>query len=292
MEDVDRKVTVAELREHLTGLAREVDATRQHEGFTAALRTMAQFWSYSPTNLWLIRRACPHATRVAGRRTWARLGRVPKQGATPITVLAPTRNGFPFIAVPVYDVSQTEGAPLAALDLTLAGDDGARVRELEHAARMLGVEVVEQRIAGHELGTTVVGESRGGTIVLAPGLVGLERCAVIAHELGHEILHQGERSRRRPRSVAERETEAEATSFVVMAALGMPSKAPAYIAWRGGSGKTVLASMVRVQRAARRILEATRRSRPFRAAVQRSGASSSTVETTAHDRFAEERIAA
>jgi antirestriction protein ArdC len=80
--------------------------------------------------------------------------------------------------------------------------------------------------------------------------------------LAHELLHQGERDRlarlRRPgprRTHAEQETEADATAYVVMLALGLPSKAPRYIAWQGGTGQVVLRSLRRVQQAAKRILE-------------------------------------
>jgi hypothetical protein len=42
-----------------------------------------------------------------------------------------------------------------------------------------------------------------------------------------------------------------------MTALGLPSKAATYIAWQGGTGTAVLASLGRIQRAARAILLAT-----------------------------------
>jgi hypothetical protein len=42
----------------------------------------------------------------------------------------------------------------------------------------------------------------------------------------------------------------------VLAVLGLKPPSPAYIAWQGGTGDTVLRSLGRVQRAARRILEA------------------------------------
>jgi hypothetical protein len=78
------------------------------------------------------------------------------------------------------------------------------------------------------------------------------------------VLHQEERARagarkRSPpvRSHAERETEADATAYVVLRAFGLDAPAPAYIAWQGGDGAAVLRSMTRIQRAARRILEAT-----------------------------------
>ena len=49
---------------------------------------------------------------------------------------------------------------------------------------------------------------------------------------------------------------ADATAYVVLAVLGLPSKAPTYIAWQGGTGLGVYRSMARVQRAARAILGA------------------------------------
>jgi hypothetical protein len=94
----------------------------------------------------------------------------------------------------------------------------------------------------------------GGTIRLRHRLPGRERAATLAHELAHEILHS--MRSRGEWSLRQVETEADATSYVVMRALGLPSKAPAYIAWHGGTGKLVLQSMKRVQRAARRILRA------------------------------------
>lgn len=96
-----------------------------------------------------------------------------------------------------------------------------------------------------------------------PRVRGLERVRWLAHELAHEVLHQAERTRaealRRPpreRTHAERETEAEATAYVVLTALGIAPRSPTYIAWQGGTGEQVLRSLGRVQRAAREILVA------------------------------------
>jgi hypothetical protein len=89
-------------------------------------------------------------------------------------------------------------------------------------------------------------------IFLRRRLPGRERAASLAHELAHEIVHamrsRGEMVHRQC------ETEADANSYVVLRVLGLPSKAPAYIAWHGGDGKLVLQSLKRVQRAARRVL--------------------------------------
>jgi hypothetical protein len=250
------------LEQRLEQLANEVDATRRDAGFRAALEVMARFWRYSPMNQWLISRACPHATRVTGARTWQRLGRTVRAGEHAIYILAPSSpSGFPYLAVPVFDISQTEGRELPELELALDGDD-APVEQIELAARHLGIRVDELDRRGHGLGVTVLGASLGGRIEIARGLRRAERMATLVHELAHELLHQGDQARRRgpERTHAEMELEAEATSYVVMRAFGLPSTAPTYIAWQGGSGHQVRRSMARVYRAAKKILDASVRS--------------------------------
>ena len=224
---------------------------RQDAGFRRALDTAARFWRYSPCNQWLIRIANPRATRVAGRRVWEALGRKVRDGEPPIHILAPTSPlGFPFISVEVFDVKQTRGRKLVLPDLILRGKTRtAKVAVLERAAAVLGI-----RVAPLLSDDGVLGCSVGGEIRIRPGLPQRERVAVLAHELAHELLHQGDQKQKR--SIAEVETEADATSYVVLRALGLPSKAPSYIAWRGGSGALIARSLGRIQRAARQILDA------------------------------------
>lgn len=248
-----------QLKAHLEELAKQVDAKAQEQAFREALRTMALFWRYSPLNQFLIRNQRPAATHVMARLKWEAIGRKVKEGEEPILVLAPTKPGWAtsFIGVPVFDVRQTRGRRVAALALSLRGAS-QQWRKLEQAAKALGIEL------GYcQLPPTVRGRSLGGRIEVLPGLPGRERTAVLAHEVAHEILHHAEGKRaavlKRPgprRTKAEKETEADATAYVVLAVLGLPSKAPTYIAWQGGTGNAVLKSMTRVQRAAKRILEA------------------------------------
>jgi hypothetical protein len=247
------------VKDHLARLAAEVDATRRDEGFREALRAMSLFWRYSLFNQWLIGQQRPGATMVNSRGRWLELDRKVKPGERAIEILAPTRRGevLRFLSVPVFDVRQTRGRKVATLDLALRG--GSRhVATLVAAAGQLGVEV-----AWVAPSPGWAGRSTGGRIEVREGLPGREKVAVLAHELAHEILHQAERRRaetlKRPgprRTHAERETEADATAYVVLLALGIPSRAPAYIAWQGGTGLAVLRSMTRIQRAARAILEA------------------------------------
>lgn len=260
---LDPNVLRAALKRHLERLAGAVDATRRDAGFLEALRTMTRFWRYSFFNQFLIAIQCERATAVTGRLGWEGLGRRVKEGERPLWVLAPSRRrggNTRFHEVPVYDLRQTRGRKLASFSLALYGGTH-HAATLERAAAALGVIV--ETVA---LPDDVRGRSLGGRIELRPGLSGRERAATLAHELAHELLHQEERRRaetmKRPgptRTKAERETEADATAWVVLTALGLPSKAPAYIAWQGGTGAMVLRSMTRVQRAAARILRAAGR---------------------------------
>lgn len=253
----DRKQLRDALRSQLVRLASEVDSTRRDAGFREALRAMSVFWRYSPFNQFAIRLQRPDATLVAGRRTWEALGRKVNPGEQPIAVLAPTRRTFGYIAVPVFDVRQTHGRKVPLVVATLRGRS-RHVRTLERAGVALGIEVVYA-----PQGTGIAATSHGGRVEVDPTLPGSERVRCLAHELAHEVLHQTERARalalKRPApalTYAQKETEAEATAYVVLAALGLEPPSPAYIAWQGGTGETVLRSLGRVQRAARQILEA------------------------------------
>jgi hypothetical protein len=248
-----------QLAEHLEALARDVDRLRADAGFQEALRNMARFWRYSLINQFLIMLQRPTATMVAGRRYWESVGRWVEPGERAIAVIAPSRKHgvLRFRDVPVYDVRQTRGRKLATVELTLGGRT-RHVQTLLRAAARLGVVV-----AFVQLPERVLGRSLGGRVEIDPAVRGRERAATLAHELAHELLHQVERKRaakaRRPvpqRTRAECETEADATAYVVLRVLGVPSRAPAYIAWQGGTGAGVLRSMTRVQRAAQAILQA------------------------------------
>jgi hypothetical protein len=252
----------ARLRASLEALATSVDRTRQDEGFREFLRTAARFWEYSPFNQFLIELQRPRAVRVAGRRTWESLKRRVKVGELPISILAPSGGGG-FIFVPVYDLSQTRGRRLPNIPTT--SRRGTRhVKTLERAAGQLGIALAYVNQADR-----VGGRSLGGRIEVDPAMHGVARVRVLAHELGHELLHQEARHKAltlkrppKPRNRAVEETEADATAFIVLSALGLEAESPSYIAWQGGTGAQVLLSMGRIQRAARRILVAAEKASP------------------------------
>ena len=91
------------------------------------------------------------------------------------------------------------------------------------------------------------GLSHGGKITLLSGMQPAEEFSTLVHEIGHEMLHRGERRSQTTKSV--RETEAEGVSFVVCQAIGLEngSSAADYIQiWHGDAN--LLRDRVRRQR--------------------------------------------
>ena len=70
-------------------LTAQVEALVSGDDWARFLAVAARFHSYSPNNVWLVLAQRPQATRVAGYRTWQRLGRQVNKGAKGIAILAP-----------------------------------------------------------------------------------------------------------------------------------------------------------------------------------------------------------
>src|SRR5207247_3740371 len=72
-------------------LAQAVERMADSETFGAWLRARATFHDYSFANVCLIVSQRPDATRVAGYKTWQKLGRQVRNGEHGIRILAPCR---------------------------------------------------------------------------------------------------------------------------------------------------------------------------------------------------------
>ena len=256
----------------LTESAIEGLATALEQGESEALRkyleTMARFHRYSFYNSLLIHWQRPDATHVAGFHAWKKLERSVRKGEKGIAILAPmvsrrtqaesteeeATGGLAvlrgFRAVHVFDVSQTDGKPLASLR-SIAGTPGEYLERMKELIAQRGIEVAHEYLFGGALG-----RSEGGVIRVRPGLEPAEEFAVLAHELAHELLHKDAVSR--PHCKIIRETEAEAVAHVVCTGIGMQSceGASDYIRLWQGDRNLLLASLERIRRAAAVILEA------------------------------------
>ncbi len=243
------------------------------EALQEYLGTMARFHRYSLGNLMLILLQCPHATQVAGYYRWKTLGRHVKAGEKGILILAPVRGPVPsrspraeanpedpepavesivaFRAAQVFDVSQTDGAPLPQF-ATATGDPGEHTERLRGLLRHLNIDLEYSEDL-----LTAEGLSRGGVITLRPGLDPAQEFSVLVHELAHELLHQTQKgSTRPPRST--RELEAEAVAYVVSEAVGLDTQGASsdYIQLYRGDAKTLTESLESIRRVSNRILAA------------------------------------
>jgi hypothetical protein len=234
----------------LRELADDVERLSSDVWFHRMLHGMARMRSYGVSNLILISHQCPTATWVRGHRQWEKLGRRLRPDAKPIWIVAPSRprQPWPFYAVKVYDVEQTEGPDLPDLRLSYAGDPETLPR-LEAAAARLGLAIEPLPLLTPP---EMLGAQHERRVLVREGLSPLARCRVLAHEYAHALLHP--EPPLPPHAVLE--AEADATAWFVLQSLGISFPSPAYIASHVGSGKTVLASMRRIRAASRAIIEA------------------------------------
>jgi antirestriction protein ArdC len=234
------------------------------EALTAYLKAIGRFHRYSLHNVLLIALQKPNASYVAGFRTWNELGRFVKKGEKGIMILAPivrrkaddedereetTRNIAGFRAAYVFDVSQTDGKELPQIGV-VEGDPCAYSDRLRRfaAAQRISVEYSEDIAPSR-------GTSYGGRIAILPSQSPAEEFSTLAHELAHELLHRGDR--RASTNKLMRETEAEATAFVVCQAVGLQtgSAAADYIQLWNGDVQVLTESLGYIRQAAAQMLE-------------------------------------
>ncbi len=235
------------------------------EALMGYLKAIGRFHRYSLHNVMLIASQNPNASYVAGFRTWNGLGRFVKKGEKGILILAPIvrrktekeedqeESSAPiagFRAAYVFDVSQTDGKDLPHIG-TVQGDPQ------EHSDRLRGFAEA-QRIAVEysEQIAPARGVSSGGKITLLSGQSPAEEFSTLAHELAHELLHRGDRRSTTSRQI--RETEAEATAFVVCHAIGLAtgSAASDYIQLWNGDAQLLNERLGHVRQAASQMLTA------------------------------------
>lgn len=237
----------------------------QSDALTQYLAAMSRFHQYSFGNIMLITAQRPDATLVAGFNAWKDMNRWVKKGEKGIVIIAPmilkkketapmldgdNETVLRFKAVYVFDVSQTEGDALPEFE-RVGGNPGRYLDRLKTFIASRGIVLTNDGVPGSALGA-----SSGGTIRIRPHLDSAQEFSVLAHELAHEMLHQGEN--KQPRSKKLVETEAEAVAFVITHAIGLDTGTAAsdYIQLYKGDKNTLAESLERIQRTSNTILEA------------------------------------
>ncbi|MGH9197348.1 MAG: ArdC family protein, partial [Acidimicrobiia bacterium] len=233
-----------------------------------------RFHNYSFFNQILIHSQCPNATRVAGFHTWRSLGRTVRKGEKGLAIFAPCvykrkedggglegdADAFVkvltgFRVVYAFDISQTEGEPLEALDavrpeLLCGGSPDGLWDALVAQANAAGFEVVRKRRL-NENGYCDFGSQEIG---VRSDVGDLQALKTLVHELSHALLHGDGLARDRSRQ----EIEVESVAFIVLSALDLDSGSysfPYVARWAGGDVKVIAETGTRVVGCAKSILQ-------------------------------------
>ena len=193
-------------RERLQQAARELLSS---EGWARWVRTRAMFHAYSAGNCMLLAIQCHQRgiapTRIAGFRTWLKLGRVVRKGETALRILAPVpvkrrdeqtgeeseERRVLFRTAFVFDVSQTDvldGAEPAALEPArqpLSGDSHAHLlAPLRGFAESLGYSVSFETIDGSVGGWC---DPKAKRIVVDADVPANAQLRTLIHETAHAL---------------------------------------------------------------------------------------------------------
>lgn len=254
---------------HIRDLAEQMRAGKS-EQLLRYLEFAARFHHYSFRNILLALSQRDDITQLAGVRRWNELGRRVKQGEKGIMILAPmtVRKKHPsdkptnpeadedepktvtfFKVVYVFDVLQTEGAPVPSF-INTSGDASAL-----HPAVM---NAIREENIGLEFAPNIpgcpgaYGASYGGRIIIRADLDPAEGFRTMVHEFAHEKLHkQGEKE-----SKTIRETEADATAFVVCRHFGLQCDTSDYLLLYDATPKILLERFETIRTTAGKIISA------------------------------------
>ena len=243
--------------------ANAIDTVRASERFEAYLRTQALFHDYSFGNCMMIAMQCPSASQVAGYQTWKKLKRQVRKGEKSIRIIAPVPfkkekadgtddTGMFFRCVSVFDVAQTDGEPLPAIDCPDIATSADRL-----LADLCGITAA--RGIALSFGTIpngAYGMSQGGAVTVDNTHSTGQQSKTLAHELAHESMHR-DKELRTTLTQSVRELEAESVAYVVCRRFGLDTsvRSSAYVTLWGGDTKTLRASLTRISSAARSIID-------------------------------------
>ena len=262
----------AKTEQALADLQTGIQAIHSSEEWTAMLNVASKFHQYSFKNLVLIHLQCHEATRVAGYKAWQELGRQVRKGEKGIMILAPctikvTENNcgdrpqdigsyrlVGFRTTTVFDISQTDGEDLPSVTTELYGDDAGLYDRLKQFAISRDFELtVDPSKAGE--GGYCQYKKDGSIRINVTETNPLSNARVLAHELGHALLHP-EAEYRGHGKASMKELEADSVAYCVLQHFGLDSSESSfgYIAgWNRSSEKAI----AQLQESGARIMEAT-----------------------------------
>jgi len=215
------------------------------ERFKAVLIMQSLMPNYSFNNIMLIRAQMKSANYVASFKRWKELGRHVLKGQSSIKIMAPRfkkeENKITgqsesklcgFMAVPVFDVSQTDGEPLPIdkADLTLPGESDEAIRIF--AWTKLLAEEDDCRISiAHANGARGYYSRNTHEIVIDSSLSVNHAAKTAVHELVHSRVHRINNDE----TSSELECVAEGTAFIICSYFGLDTSDYSFEYVRGWS---------------------------------------------------------
>lgn len=262
-----------ELKALETELKEGIKAIKNSDDFKKVLDYYSKFYRYSANNCMLILRQCPDASYVASFKKWNdELDRHIKKGEKAIKILAPIPkkyiketvnqetgevteeeiNYLTFKAVPVFDVSQTDGAPLPEIVHILSDEVEDFSKVLNQIASVSPVPVSFEDIKTGANGYYHLVDKR---IALKAGNPEAQTIKTLIHEISHAILADHQEKIASPI----REVEAESTAYIVCKYFGLDTAEysfPYIVGWSDSELEAVEQSLEIIKNTSRDLIEA------------------------------------
>ena len=222
-----------ETLEKLKNGLRNLKTTEEYINY---MKFMSMFYNYSFNNVMLIMLQYPEASLVAGYSKWRKWNRYIKKGEKAISVIAPIPrtvkkinektgeeeegNYLSYKAVPVFDISQTEGDPLPKFGID----------ELKQSVNFYEKTIDNLKLVSRApiyIDSKWKGEAKGyyntkkHEIHIKDGMSQLQTIKTMLHEIAHSFMHNEEKMKEEKTDINTREVEAESVAFVVCEYLGL-----------------------------------------------------------------------
>ena len=266
---------MADITEITESLQKGVSEVFTSGNYQAYLDAMSRFYDYSANNCMLIMMQCPTATLIASFRKWKEeFHRTVKKGEKAIRIIAPIQHKsvrmkrlldgseeeneatwLSFRAVPVFDISQTEGSPLPSLVEHLSGSVERYAELVDKLISLAPVPVSMGEVPGSALGYYSGMEDR---IVVQTGMSETQTVKTLVHEIAHSLLHR-KGSEQEDAERHTREVQAESVAYTVCKWIGLDTSEYSfgYIAgWSAGKElKTLQTNLETIRRTAKCIID-------------------------------------
>ncbi len=236
------------------------------QAFLDVLEWHSKFWRYSLGNTILIAIQRPTAIRVAGYKTWVKLGFNVRQGESGIAIRAPWLRKFTdpttgevterlvgYIPTYVFDISQTAEYPEKqppTIYTPVPGDWSALYEHLQLNILVKGVMVSDVPLPGD-----IHGINSDSHIRINESLDPFYKVTCMIHEYVHHVAH-GTPETREALTRNQREWEAEQITFMVCKAIGIDHQtARDYLLAYGYTTEALAESAKRTHTLVKRIME-------------------------------------